>query len=278
MLPLLARQGSRHCDGLTRRELLRIGALGLGGLTLPRLLQLEAEAAVRRRPTGRARSVILLFLSGGPSQLDTFDPKPYAPAEIRGTFRPIPTNVPGIRICEHLSPSAPQADKFAIVRSVTHTTPDHPAATYWMMVGSPIGRSGPQAAVASREDRPHPGSALAMLLPAPPAVPPFVMVPEPIAPVGPERPGQHAGFLGEAYDPYRVNSDPNLADYSPGEVRPDHDLPPPRLAGRRGLLDRLARQAHRLEHTSLAGPPDPNYVRAFDLISSAAAQRAFDIA
>jgi hypothetical protein len=240
-------------------------------------MQLEADAAVRRRPAAKARSVILLFLSGGPSQLDTWDPKPQAPLEIRGTFRPIPTNVQGILVSEHLPRTARHADKFAIVRSVTHTTPDHPAGTYWMMVGSPIGRSGPQAAVASREDRPHPGSALAMLLPAPPAVPPFVMIPEPVSPVGPERPGQHAGFLGEAYDPYRVNSDPNLPDYSPGEVRPARDLPPPRLAGRRGLLDRLARQAHRLEHTALAGPPDPMYVRAFDLVSSPAAQRAFDI-
>src|SRR5438876_6671355 len=99
MLRLLARRGSRHCDGLTRRELLRIGALGLGGLALPSLLRLEGEAAVHRRPagaTGKARSVILLFLSGGPSQLDTWDPKPHAPVEVRGTFRAIPTNVPGI--------------------------------------------------------------------------------------------------------------------------------------------------------------------------------------
>src|SRR5438874_2621520 len=137
MLRLLARRGSRHCDGLTRRELLRAGALGLGGLTLPRLLQLEADAAVRRRPAGKARSVILLFLSGGPSQLDTWDPKPLAPLEIRGTFRPITTNVPGILVSEHLPRTARQADKLAIVRSVTHATPDHPAATYWMMVGSP---------------------------------------------------------------------------------------------------------------------------------------------
>jgi hypothetical protein len=103
------------------------------------------------------------------------------------------------------------------------------------------------------------------------------MVPEAIAPVGPERPGQHAGFLGAAFDPYRVNSDPNLPDYSPGPLRPDQDLSRPRLAGRRGLLARLSQQAQYLDETSAARTLDPYYERAFDLISAPRAQKAFDI-
>src|SRR5438105_2422129 len=100
MLSIQATGGVRHCDGLTRREALRIGAIGLGGLTLPDLFQLQSAAAtpVFPRTRGRAKSVILLFLSGGPSHLDMWDLKPDAPAEIRGTFRPTATRVPGVRV------------------------------------------------------------------------------------------------------------------------------------------------------------------------------------
>jgi hypothetical protein len=220
----------------------------------------------------------MLFLSGGPSQLDMWDLKPEAPEEIRGTFKPIDTNVPGVRISELMPRMARLADKYAIIRSASHTSPNHPAAAYWMMVGSPMQRAAPQIVTMSREDRPHPGSALAKLLRNRPAMPPFVMVPEAISPVGPERPGQHAGFLGAAYDPYRVNSDANLADYSPGALEPMRDVTIGRLEDRRSLLDQLGRQARHLDDTTAAQVLDPYYARAFDMVSSAAAQRAFDIA
>ncbi len=274
MLSLSCRWGARHCDGLTRRELLRAGAVSLGGLTLPGLLRLEhAAAAAGRR--ARARSVVLLFLSGGPSQLDMWDLKPEAPEEIRGTFKPIATNVPGIRVSEHLPRLARLADKYAIVRSMSHGDANHPAASYWMMVGSPIGRKAPQVVTMSREDRPHPGSVVAKLLRPAAGVPAFVMAPEAISPVGPERPGQHAGFLGAAYDPYRVNSDPNLPDYSPGALRLGADVPPRRLEGRRRLLGRIDAAAASLARD---GALDSYASRAFDLVSSPRAQRAFDVA
>jgi Protein of unknown function (DUF1501) len=273
MLSLLTSRGQRTCDGSNRREFLRIGALGLGGLSLPGLLHADSRAAPRRM--GRAKSAILLFLSGGPSQLDTWDLKPDAPEEIRGTFRPVETSVPGLRISEHLPRTARLARHYALLRAVQHSTGNHPAASYWMMVGSPMLRNAPQAVGMSREDRPHPGSALAKLLPSRPGLPPFAMVPEAISPVGPERPGQHAGFLGAAYDPYRVNSDPNLADYSPGALRPDINAA--RLDDRRALLGQVDRQARHLEQTAAAQTLDPYYVRAFDLIASAQAQKAFDI-
>jgi hypothetical protein len=280
MLSLGVREGGRHCDGLTRRELLRVGGLGLGGLSLTRLLQGESLASTsgRRR---RARSAILLFLSGGPSHLDMWDPKPEAPPEIRGTFRPISTNVPSIQVSEELPRTARLADRYAIIRSMRHTTGSHPAASYWMMVGSPIGRNAPQVVSMSREDRPHPGSVLARFGPVASRtalVPPFVMVPEAISPVGPERPGQHAGFLGAAFDPYRVNSDPNRAGYSPGALGPARDVPFVRLEDRRSLLARVDRQSRHLEQTAAGQVLGPYYSRAFDLISSPAAQRAFDIA
>src|SRR5262245_41111668 len=225
MLSLEVGRGVRHCDGLTRRELLRAGALGLGGLTLPALLRSQPTASASpSRPAARARSVILLFLNGGPSHLDMWDLKPEAPEEIRGTFRPVATRVPGIHVSEHLPRMAALADRYAILRAVRHTNGNHPAAAYWMMVGSPMTRTAPQVVTMSREDRPHPGSALARRLPPRRGPPPFAMVPEPISPVGPERPGQHAGFLGAAYDPYRINSDPNSPHYSPGSLAPDRAL------------------------------------------------------
>ncbi|MFL5245309.1 MAG: DUF1501 domain-containing protein [Gemmataceae bacterium] len=281
MLHLDARQGTKLCDGWTRREILRIGALGLGSLTLPDLLRLELAAACKHaggaKPAARAKSAILLFLSGGPSQLDMWDPKPNAPQEIRGTFKPIDTNVPGIRISEQLPRTARVADKCAILRSVCHSTPNHPEASYWMMVGSPIQRAAPQSVSLSREDRPHAGSALAKLLPTQAALPPFVMVPEAISPVGPERPGQHAGFLGPAYDPYRVNSDPNLPSYSYGALNPQPELSPTRLHGRHDLLSQLGEQAKSWENAAHTRSLDPNVVRAFDLVSSSRVQQAFDI-
>ncbi|MCI0460489.1 MAG: DUF1501 domain-containing protein [Gemmataceae bacterium] len=277
MLGIEVGNGVRHCDGLTRREALRVGALGLGGLTLPGLLRLQDAAASPSRPAARARSVILMFLSGGPSHLDMFDLKPDAPEEIRGTFRPVATNVPGIRISEHLPRTARVAHRCAIVRSMRHASGNHPPATYWMMIGSPIARVAPQVATMSREDRPHPGSVIAQRLPARQGLPAFVMVPEAISPVGPERPGQHAGFLGAAFDPYRVNSDPNSPNYTPGSLAPDADLSAQRLGARRALLRQVSAQARYLDQAAAAQTLNPYYTRAFDLISSPVAQRAFDI-
>ena len=273
MLRLDVRNESRHCDGMTRREWLRVGTLGACTLTLPNLLQLEASAPRR----ARARSVIMLFLNGGPSHLDMWDLKPDAPEEIRGTFRPASTRVPGIQISEHMPMISQVMDKCAIIRSMQHATGSHPAAAYWMMVGSPIARLAPQVATMSREDRPHPGAAAGQLLPPSSRMPAWVMVPEAISPVGPERPGQHAGFLGAACDPYRVNSDPNSDSYTPGSLAPNQDMNNQRLDARRALLREVSQHARFLDDTAPAQTLDPYYTRAFDLVSSPATQRAFDI-
>lgn len=274
MLRLTTATGTRTCDGLNRREFLRLGALGIGGLTLPDLLRGPAEAN-QRRP--RARSVIVLFLSGGPSHLDMWDMKPAAPEEVRGTFRPIRTRVPGLQVCEHLPRTAAVAEHCCLLRAVRHTTGNHPAASYWMMVGSPIARAAPQGISMSREDRPHPGAVLAKFLPPRADLPAWVMVPEAISPVGPERPGQHAGFLGAGYDPYRVNSDPNAPDYSPGALDPAPEVTAVRLGERRRLLDAIAHQARRLDRAAAGRTIDPYYARAFDLLASPESQRAFDL-
>src|SRR5262249_26244948 len=138
-------------------------------------------------------------------------------------------------------------------------------------------RTAPQVVTMSREDRPHPGSVVSKLQGARPGMPAFVMVPEAISPVGPERPGQHAGFLGAAHDPYRVNSDPNLPDYSAGALTPDPGVTAGRLTERRGLLNSIGQQAKYLDESSAGQTLDPHYTRAFDLVSSPAVQKAFDI-
>lgn len=276
MLRLTLPNGVRFCDGYTRREVLQIGTASALGLALPDLLQRLARASSHQR--AKARSVIILFLSGGPSHLDTFDMKPDAPEEIRGTFRPIRTKVAGLQICEHFARTARLANKLVVIRSMHHTTGNHPAASYWMMTGSPLARPAPQSVALSREDRPHLGSVLAKFLgPRRKGLPAYVTVPELISPVGPPRPGQHAGFLGAAYDPYRVESDPSLPDYSPGELRLAADLDLTRLQDRQGLLEIVNRQARALASNDSAATMDPYLVQAFDLVSSPAAQAAFDI-
>jgi len=281
---MTGRAGSGARSRMTRRDCVKIGAIGLGGLALPDLFRLRGLAE-GSRPAPKAKSVILLFLSGGPSQLDMWDMKPDAPVEIRGTFRPVDTNVPGLQVCQHMPRMARLADKYAIIRSVAHSQSAHPAAAYWMMAGGPIARPAPDASFLSRVDRPHVGSALARVLgPAVPSMPPFVMVPEAMAPNGPDRAGQHAGFLGASFDPYRINSDPNQPDYSPGVLVPPAELSAARLRGRRALLDQFEHPAT-VSPGAVLGHADPGVdpgmdefqARAFDLLSSAAARHAFDI-
>jgi uncharacterized protein (DUF1501 family) len=260
------------CDGVgwTRREVLRVGATALG-LTLPNLLR------ARTAPAARARSVVILFLSGGPSQLDMWDLKPDAPQEIRGTFRPIATNVPGTRVCEHLPRMARLADKYTIVRSMSHDDTNHPSATYWMMTGGRLSRPVIQASGMARNDRPHLGAVLARFLGPRAAVPPFVMVPEFISPVGVARPGQHAGFLGPRFDPYLIASDPSVPGYSAGMIRRDTSLSVARLEDRRALLEGLEKARAGSDAVAAAGNLDVYRSQAIDLVVSAAAQKAFDL-
>jgi len=258
----------------TRREmLLQFGQAGFG-LSLPLLLGRTAAAA----PAAKAKSCILLFLSGGPSQYETFDPKPDAPLEYRGTFGPIRTNVSGIDVCEHLPLLARQAHRFALVRSVTHTDGGHPSGCYWMITGRRYPRAPVRAASMSREDDPHFGSVLAQVRPADtPAVPSFVTLPEQMNPVGPVRAGQHAGFLGAAYDPMVVNGDPNAPGFTPGELRLLDGISEGRLHRRRALLAQANLRA-RLEEEAGARPDlQPHYAQAFDLLTSGQAGRAFDL-
>jgi hypothetical protein len=206
-----------------------------------------------------------------------WDMKPEAPEEVRGTFLPIATDVAGIHICEHLPRMARLAGRYTIVRSMSHDEAEHLRAGYWVMTGGRLQRPVVQASGMSREDRPHVGAVIAKSLGAASALPPFAMIPEFISPVGVPRPGQYGGFLGAEHDPYLINSDPNLPDYSPGELRPAPGLTPSRLTRRRSLLAGLERHQRALEDSPAGRNLGPYYAQAFDLIASPAARRAFDV-
>src|SRR5436190_13770160 len=216
----------RCCDGPTRREFLRVGGTALFGLSLPHFLSWKAQAAslngvARGKPFGNAKSVILIFLQGGPSHLDIWDPKPEAPREIRGDFKHIPTAVKGVYLTEVMPKLAKQLDKCTLIRSLNYTPAglfNHTAAIYQMMTGytpdrvSPSGQLEPPAA----NDFPCIGSQVSKMKPLEGSMLPFVMLPRPLQESNVVGKGGTAGFLGAAYDPYYMFQDPagkvNLSD------------------------------------------------------------------
>jgi hypothetical protein len=198
MLRLDASRPVKFCDGFNRRDFLHAGALATLGLSLPGFL---AQKAAADKPKDNDVNCIMLFLVGGPSQLDTFDPKPKAPAEVRGPFTATKTNVPGIEISEIFPKTAKHADKFAIVRSVYHTATAVHDTGHQMMQTGRLFTGG--------INTPHAGCALAFLKGRRSELPAHVILPEPMGPTGGNLPhGQDAGFLGKTYDPFVLNANP----------------------------------------------------------------------
>jgi hypothetical protein len=257
-----------------RRELLRAGSLGLFGLGLPQLLQARSAAAPR---AGQAKSCIVLFMWGGPAQQDTWDPKPEAPAEYRGEFKPITTRVPGVRVCEHLPLLARRTDSLALIRSMTHPDVDHTTATHFLLTG----RSVPRRGAPRTEDWPTYGSVLSWLGRGRGPLPPFVSM-MPVVPNGAPRfveesHGQDAGWLGPLYHPLRIDADASKPDYRVGEFSLRADLPPTRTDDRRRLLHDLDRQRRVLEGQLDVAALGAHYERAFSLLASRGAAAAFDL-
>jgi len=258
---------SGNCTGASRRDFLKIGTLSALGLSLPELMaQREAAAAAGRKPA----SMIFIWLDGGPSHLETFDLKPDAPEEVRGDFKPIETNVSGIRICEHLPKTAKVMNLFAILRSVTHNDSNHGAGNHLMTTG----RSTPVPIGCGNSASYHPsmGAFTAHERTAPHGLPPYLILGNAMRSGGPN-------FLGAQHGPLVVNGDPNSAAFQVKDVTLPGGIDSARLDARRGLLgqiDTLQRLADQ--------PNDPitghdSYARrAFELMTSAGAKAAFDIA
>src|SRR5258706_1275781 len=269
------------CDGFSRRELLRVGGAGLFGLSLAQVLQLQAaQKAMAQEPGkaakdkpksgfGRAKNVILIFLQGGPSHLDIWDNKPDAPADVRGDFKPIKTNVEGIMLSEVMPKLARQMDKATLVRSLNYTPAglfNHTAAIYQMMTGytpdrvSPSGQLEPPAP----NDFPCAGCDVAKMRPTDEAMMPFVMLPRPLQESNVIGKGGTAGFLGAAYDPYYMFQDPNtkinLSDFAlRSEVSKE------RMEHRASVLHKVNAAMPDIEKAVSANALDSYYQKALDL-------------
>ena len=263
-----------------RREFLRAGSLSLAGLGLPQLLHARPQRsglATSANGHHKARACIMLFMWGGPAHQDTWDMKPTAPAEYRGEFKPISTNVPGVTICEHLPRLAGHADKLAIIRSMTHGDVDHTSSTHFLLTGRGVPRRGAPHA----EDWPSYGAVLAKLGRGKGPLPPFVsMMPE--VPHGAPRfveesHGKGAGWLGPVYGPMQINADASKPGYEVGDFNLHADVPLTRTQRRRELLRDLDQQVRGLQAQAQLAAAGQNYERAFSLLASGQAARAFDL-
>jgi hypothetical protein len=244
------------------------------GLNLPRLLAARHAPAHRPPGFGRARRCLLLFLTGGPPQLDTFDPKPDAPVEIRGELKPIATRAPGLRFSELCPRLAGVADRLCVVRSVTHHDNLHTTAGYTMLTGVTHPQANAKDITSVRptaNDHPHFGSLLAFARPAVAGLPPFAALPEVIKDAGVnEFLGQGPGLLGQQYGPFRIEADADRRRFPPPSIVLPRDVSAGRFEQRKSLLKRL----------DAGGAPvarDDFYQQAFDLIRAPAVQRALRI-
>src|SRR6185369_751725 len=229
--------GPRLCDGMSRREALRVGGLSALGLSLPGLLAARSAARGGVRGFGRAKSCIILWMTGGPSQHETWDPKPDAPAEVRGPFRPISTRLPGLQVCELMPRTARIVDRLCVLRGFHTNNDGHSGGTYELLTGMehPRGK-GDNIGNASRTDAPTLGAIVKRFRPAIPGLPTSVVLPQLVANV-PEWPGQHAGFLGSEWDPWLLRCDVAAPNFQLPELTLPAEVPAERLAGRRSLLD-----------------------------------------
>lgn len=267
------------CDGfrrLPRRGVLQVGGLSALGLGLSDVLRMRAAqaaapAAPRPRAFGKADSVILIWLSGGPSHQDLWDMKPEAPAEVRGEFKPIKTNVPGIEISELLPRTARHADKWAMLRGITHNRGEHEGAHVWMLTGYKPVR--PFFALRDpSQDQPSMGSVISEELGARSAVPPYVCVP--VASYN----GAFNAFLNPRYAPFEVNGDPNKPDFQVRDLGRLAALDDGRVARRRRMLEHVDQPFKTLDRVveSLAAK-DQFYAQAYELVGTAKARGAFDL-
>ena len=266
----------QHLRRVSRRSALRVGGLGLFGLASGagvERLAAEAPASSRKSPV---EAVILLEHYGAPSHIDSWDPKPDAPAEIRGEFGTIETSLPGYRVTDIMPRMARLCDRFCIVRSMGHKIFNHNPGTYQALTGSNNVRDVVQVA-AGPKDWPTYGAVVAKYRPPVRHVPGFVSLPHVAYDQVYRCPGQWGGLLGSRYDPFFVTQDPSHTGFRVTDFDLPTELNFDRLADRRRLLgeiDEVARAADRITQSTRV---DVNYGRAFDLLTSRELKKAFDI-
>lgn len=267
MLSLFTSEPTRLCDGLSRREAIAVGSLGTFGLSLPSLLAARESGGTPKKP----KACILLFLLGAPPQQETWDPKPDSPPEARGDLGVIRTATPGLVIGETMVKTSRLTEKIAILRAVSTNDNAHSASGYYMTTGVPHAPMQVEnAKPGAPNDWPSMGGVVRKLLQPHRKLPAAVTLPEQSANDGNLTwPGQDAGFLGRAADPWLINCAPELGQFEvPGLALPA-DVPAPRFDGRKGLLAALDKA-----NPSGSGG---HVQRAFEMISSPTARRAFDL-
>ncbi|MEZ5943655.1 MAG: DUF1501 domain-containing protein [Planctomycetaceae bacterium] len=261
MLDIELGSSSRTCDGLHRRGFLRLGSLAFGGLSLAGMLANQSLAA---GPANR-KAVIQIWLAGGPSHIDMYDLKPSAPAEYRGEFRPIPTNVDGIQISEHLPHQAKVMDKLAIVRSAYHTNAGHGMGSQWMLTGWQ-----PTIEV-NNNIFPACGSVVARLKGAnDDALPAYVNLPNMLG-LG------KSAYLGASFNPFAPQSDPNSDGFQVRNLKLPGRVDPTRLENRRSLMARVDTIRRDLDTKSDMQELDKFYAQGLDMVTNDKTLKAFDI-
>jgi hypothetical protein len=257
---------AKDCTQVSRRQFLRLGGLSAFGLSLPQFLQARAAAATEGAPAKKSVNCILLWMQGGPSHIDMFDPKPEAPAEIRGEFGTVPTTLPGIRIAEHLPLLARQTDKYSIIRGHDPKNGSHGVADHIMMTGHMF---NPAMAF------PCYGSVIAKERGYNNGMFPFVQLGRNI-----DRRfnGGIGGFLGDQYNPFEVAEDPNGTMFKVRDLSVTSDADRARMERRYGMLTEIDRYQKAIEEKAPAVQTrDVFYEKAHALLTSPAAKRAFDL-
>jgi hypothetical protein len=283
MLQLWGNNGPANAHP-ARRGFLKIGSLGLAGLSLPELLTSRSiggratgvKAAERSelaapRGTGRGRAIILFWLAGGPSHIDMYDMKPDAVAEVRGPFRPIDTNLPGLQVCDLMPAHAAIADRLAVVRSITHDLAVHDDASHWVQTGYPLLNARQRG-----QQHPSQGAVVSAISgPNRPGLPPYVCIPEDYR--------RHVGFyqtsayLNARHNAVNAGGDPSLGNYRPPDFSLPDSLTLERLEDRRSLQRSLDRFRQGVEQNAAYGALDESYREAFELVAGPRAREAFDL-
>ncbi len=259
---------------ITRRHALKVGGLGLLGLNMPRILKAEAYGT-NDKIKARAKSVIFLFQWGGPSHIDMFDMKPDAPEGIRGPHRPISTKADGIQISEHLPKLARVMDKVTLIRSMHHTMKNHNSAGYYALTGH-APPTDDQRLRDSLDLFPGYSSVVNRLAPSHGEMPTAISYPHVVSD-GSVTPGQHASFLGKAFDPLVVLQDPNSPSFALPELSLPEGIPFERLQARRELQQLIDRQARLLDFSAQARGLDSYYESAIGMLQSPKLREAFNL-
>ncbi len=268
MFRLDADKPAHFCDGVSRRDFLHAGSLGFLGLTMPHFFRLKAMGAVQ---PSKDVNCIHLMLVGGPSQLDTWDMKPDAPASIRGPFKPIKTNVSGVEISEIFPRMATHADKFALLRSAYHTAAAvHDTGCQMMQTGR-LFQGGLES--------PNYGSVLRFEKGAKGDMPPNVLLPYTIGQLGGNLPhGDTAGFLGKAYDPFVLNADPADPNFKVPDLLPPDYISAVRVDRRRSWREMIDQSVTYFEESNQDSKlMDATFNQAYTLMTSTKAREAFDL-